>query len=298
MSFIVIEEHGSKAIKPLKVVEHRWFSIFMAAKVIKELWPYLVEFFTNISVKSKKAETLRHLFGDNNKQSILFFKINYLVNKLEPIQKIQKKFETNSALSHQIYHLFNCELTNILSESTFNNDLKVLLQSFSLSKQKALSEMASKFNAILTEKWKETSSRNLNEEVYGVDGILKKCLIFNPHTKESQRRQFDYYSNLFNLIEDKEIVRKEFNEYMLEDKPGINEITPIKFWLEAKQKYPNLSVAATTWLSLSCTSLDAERSFSRFRDVQTFKRSSLTPDNLKRYAILYFNGDIENSFDL
>jgi hypothetical protein len=55
-----------------------------------------------------------------------------------------------------------------------------------------------------------------------------------------------------------------------------------------------LAKIAKTFLSLNYSSLDAERSFSRYRDVLTVKRTNLK-ENLNKYVILYFNGGIERT---
>ncbi len=97
-----------------------------------------------------------------------------------------------------------------------------------------------------------------------MNGLFRKCLIFNPHLKGSQNEDFDYFDTSFR-ISNKDEVKKEFQEYLLENKPENPELSPIKFWVEAEDRYPYLSSLATTWFSLACNSLDAEGSFSKFR---------------------------------
>ena len=69
----VVQENGGEAIKPIKVVEHRWFSLLSAAKVIKTIWPYLVEFYTSEETKSKKSEAIRMIPIDKDNQSLIYF---------------------------------------------------------------------------------------------------------------------------------------------------------------------------------------------------------------------------------
>jgi hypothetical protein len=107
------------------------------------------------------------------------------------------------------------------------------------------------------------TTRSLNDQVHGVNVLLRKCLIFNPYLKGSQNQDFDYFVTSFR-INNRDEVKKEFEEYLLEDKPENSELSPIKFWVEAEHRYSYLSSLATTWLSLACSSLDAERSFSKF----------------------------------
>jgi hypothetical protein len=44
---------------------------------------------------------------------------------------------------------------------------------------------------------------------------------------------------------------------------------------------------------MACGSCDAERSFSKMRDINTVKRNRMNSNTLKIQMIMYFNGDIE-----
>ena len=112
----------------------------------------------------------------------------------------------------------------------------------------------------------------------------------------SLNQSFDNYIDLFDMVPHQSNLEQEFNEYIIEDVPQNPNLTAISYWFESQVKYPSLAKIAKTFLSLSCTSLDAERSFSKCRDVLTVKRTNLKKENLKKYVILYFNGDIEGNF--
>ncbi len=61
---------------------------------------------------------------------------------------------------------------------------------------------------------------------------------------------------------------------------------------------PILSQIAFNYLSLSCGSCDVERAFSKFRDIQTTKRNSLSDKSINMYSVLNYNKDIQNNFML
>ncbi len=58
----------------------------------------------------------------------------------------------------------------------------------------------------------------------------------------------------------------------------------------------SLAKITKTFLSLSRTSLDAERSFSRCINILTLNKTNLN-ENLNKYVILYFSGHIETIFE-
>ncbi len=65
-----------------------------------------------------------------------------------------------------------------------------------------------------------------------------------------------------------------------------------------QSRLPILSQIAFYYLSLSCGSCDVERAFSKFRDIQTTKRNSLSDKsiNINMYSVLNYNKDIQNNF--
>ena len=95
-----------------------------------------------------------------------------------------------------------------------------------------------------------------------------------------------------------ETTEKEFTEYPKMESPDNPDLNIINYWLDMQLCLPTLSRIALSYLSMSCDSLDVERSFSKMRDVQTIKRNKLSNTSLNMYSVLYFNGDIEGHFDL
>jgi hypothetical protein len=97
------------------------------------------------------------------------------------------------------------------------------------------------------------------------------------------------------IFNENEIIalEKEFEEYLLEEIPDNFEIDALNYWINSVHKYPKLSKFATSFLCLPCVSCDAERSFSKMRDINTAKRNRMNPNTLRMQMIMYFNGDIE-----
>ncbi len=227
----------------------------------------------------------------------MHFKLLFIVEMLTPIEAIQKQFELSGPLAHEYYYLFKIKLFSLMKDMKINEKLDAVLKSFSLSEQNVLKRDCKAFCEIPFNKWSETTARNLDKEVFGENGLLKKCLVFNPFMKSSLNQSFDNYVDIFDMVPHQSNLEQEFNEYIIEDTPQNPSLSAMNYWLESQVKYPSLAKIEKTFLSLSCTSLDAERSFSRCRDVLTLKRTNLKKENLRKYVILYFNGDIERIFD-
>jgi hypothetical protein len=283
-----------------RLQENRWYSIFNAAKIIVDLWPFLCELIDklpSLRLCTNKSEKISELIGDNFNRQKLFFLLTFIIETLTPLEKIQKQLETNLPYAHKMYHIINTELTAEFSNSCFDAKSSILLTSFKSSEQNELKLITKRFKETLYKKWIQTATSNLDSNVFGENGIFRKSMIFDPFLKKSQNQNFNYYHNLFRNICDDKRLETEFNQYMTEDLPQNDEIQPLEFWYSKRQLYPNLYKVVVTILSMAFSSIDAERSFSKFRDVLTFKRSSLSVEHLKMYCILYFNGDIEGHFD-
>ncbi len=75
--------------------------------------------------------------------------------------------------------------------------------------------------------------------------------------------------------------------------PDNFELDVMKFWLTLEHKFPKLSKIVITFLCIPCGSCDAERSFSKMRDLNIPKRNRMNSQTFKQQMLLYFNGDIE-----
>ena len=126
--------------------------------------------------------------------------------------------------------------------------------------------------------------------------IIQKIQVFDPFNKCLQNQDFEYYKELFLQVSEAEDIKSlenEFKEYLSDLIPDNSELEVLKYWSSVEHKYPKLSKIAITLLCIPCGSCDAERSFSKLRDLNTTKRNRMNSETLKMQMIMYFNGDIE-----
>jgi hypothetical protein len=118
--------------------------------------------------------------------------------------------------------------------------------------------------------------------------------------KNIESQNFEFYKPLFksyNSDQDWDELEIEFNQYLLTQSPNNANVKILEYWHSMRTTFPLLSANAKEILSISCGSLDAERPFSKFRNVQSNRRTSLKPEGLKMCSILHFNGDIQGVFN-
>ena len=64
-----------------------------------------------------------------------------------------------------------------------------------------------------------------------------------------------------------ESEEKLINKYLMDIIPDNTNIKILNYWIGCTRDYPLLSQIAISYLCMACGSIDAERSFSKLRDI-------------------------------
>jgi hypothetical protein len=222
---------------------------------------------------------------------------------MTPIHVIQKELEKGEPLIHKMYEICNVRVIQTAVgdiNTKISDKTKLLFNFISNIAAKDLKIDLREFCDTFLNKWNVTTFRNLNDEVFGEDGYFKKAIIFDPLMKNIESQSFEFFKPLlesFNSSQSWSELEIEFNRYLLTKSPVNANIKVLDYWHSMRTTFPLLSINAKEILSISCGSLDAERSFSKFRNVQSCKRTLLKPECLKMYSVMHFNGDIQGFFN-
>ena len=290
-----------KVHKPPAVVPTRWYSFYECAIAIKCLWRYLLLFVDlPASQASEKVKTLCELLGDTRNRQLLYAKLIFLLEVLNPIHQIQKEFESTKPLLHRMYHLVCVNLQSEISkyggEFSLGIETTTVLNMFTEHDTAVVKSDIFEFGKCLSDKWQDTTSRNVQGEV---KLLWKNAVVLDPFLKSGQSRNFENYCSMFSLVlTDDELpkIEKEFPLYLNEPTPDNLELEILEYWKGMQVLYPCLSLAALQLLSISTGSCDVERSFSLMRNIQQPNRASMHADTLCMEMVLHFNKDIESHF--
>jgi hypothetical protein len=292
--YSLLSENGRDNKKVKQVVDHRWFSYYLTINDIIDLWPYLCEFIdTHNSTKIDKIKNI--LINETNRIKI-FAIFKSIQSFLQPLYLSQKKCESNQPNSQTIYKLVNETIISYLNIEISTSHL----ESISLKVQKEVKNIVHAFQNAISKKWNETLNRNCDKSVFGKNGFLYKLIIFDPFLKSQMPKDFEFYSDFFShstQTQNLNDLKIEFNSYIISDIPDNNDIKVLEYWLSSVNIYPFLSSIAIEYLCIATNSLDAERSFSKLRDIQDSKRTRLSSETLSMEMIMYFNGDIEEKLN-
>ena len=69
-----------------------------------------------------------------------------------------------------------------------------------------------------------------------------------------------------------------------------------QFWISQKFRFAKLSSIAGKIIWFPVSSVDVERSFSRYKTMMTDKRTCMTEETTRQWVILMYNEDIEQRF--
>lgn len=71
----------------------------------------------------------------------------------------------------------------------------------------------------------------------------------------------------------------------------------VGYWRGMAGRLPRLSAVAKQYMYFPVSSVDTERSFSKYKNLVTNKRENLTDENTKQLVIVSFNGDVTGRWD-
>ena len=73
--------------------------------------------------------------------------------------------------------------------------------------------------------------------------------------------------------------------------PLLTDMELANYWRGLTARFLRVAEMAVFFIYLTVSSVDCERSFSKYKTLLTDRRKTLTELNTKRLAIMYFNGD-------
>ena len=286
--------------KPPAVVQTRWYSFYESAVKTKFLWRFLLLFIDSPSSKdSEKVNSLAELLGTTTNRQHLYTKLTFLLEVLKPIHQIQKQLESNEPFLHRMYHTvavnLQVEISKYGGAFTMGAETTALLNMLSERDGLAVKSDLLQFGKALSDKWQDTTQRNLQDDVVQ---LWYRAIVLDPFLKSAQSPNFEDYTDMFSLVvDDLSDIEKEFPKYLQEPIPSNLEVFILDYWKGLETLYPNLSPAVTELLSISTGSCDVECSFSMMKAVQQPNRSLMTENTLRMEMVLYFNKDLDHDFD-
>lgn len=198
-------------------------------------------------------------------------RIPYVVDAFEKLEDLRILLETNSQLAAE-----SCEeFFNVAPSITVETKAAIMHQF-----EEAFSLAAQKLDKYITE---------------GQPGIhfVKACRIFKPQNTVLLSRRKQDYSAIPGI---EQISDDEFAKYInvigpeaVQNSSDINPLDVLTFWKSVGDRLPGLQILAKMYLFSVTTSADAERSFSKYNQILSPQRLSLSEETIRMLEFLYWN---------
>lgn len=131
-------------------------------------------------------------------------------------------------------------------------------------------------------------------DVHPAKEIYKQVRVFDPRQAPAMEKRIESYMALKPLVNPPPDLSEEWTAYhhcvSKETLPTSKELHD--YWKGMSARFPKVAELAVPFIYFPVSSVDTERSFSKYKTLLTDKRESLTEENTKRLTIMYFNGDV------
>ena len=121
--------------------------------------------------------------------------------------------------------------------------------------------------------------------------ILSLCLIWDSPNYNQQNIKMARVTCGFHHSQPSSVCarRRQMYQDIVARETIPDDIATFTFWRSLQDRLPVLSALAKTYIALPVTSVDVERSFSKYGSALSPLRCSLAPASLKSYCSVFYN---------
>ena len=129
--------------------------------------------------------------------------------------------------------------------------------------------------------------------------VYRLTRAFDPRQAPAMEKQIEVYSTLKPKANPSAELSEQWMAYQqcVSRDPLPTDMELANYWRGLSARFPRVAEMAVPFIYFPVSSVDCERSFSKYKTLLTDKRETLTELNTKRLAIMYFNGDVTNRWE-
>lgn len=259
---------AEKAVMPPTPVITRWNSWFEAVLYHAEYLEHYVSFVASEIAHSGatiQLNKLSALLQNTDRLNELRAELEFVTVHCQPIMKTLTSFEAKSFMAVDVYNKVS-DLLSYLKSSVF----PLATSNCENAKQNAAAKLELYFHGTRQP---------------AID-LFKSVRIFDPRQLPLLSKTFaDHAQSVPTMM----AATDEWQTYL---DIASREIIPddiTAFWRALEERLPRLAALAKVYIALPISSVDVERSFSKYGSVLSPLRQSLTQENLRAYSAVFFN---------
>ncbi|KAI7804100.1 hypothetical protein IRJ41_023986 [Triplophysa rosa] len=278
-------------------VNTRWNSWFEAVKYHAEHVHIYKEFLLAENLSSQAVTNILNLVETEEKVQDLTVKMSFVsegCSKLITALSILEGTHRPTAVS--AYNVME-ELGSYLANGTaktcgFGPKTDALLRQMSINERReVLDHLHDAFHLAFTKFSKHWDTHSAKE-------IYKLVRVFDPRQAAAMEKQIEAYAQLKPLANPSAELTEEWIAYQYcVSREAISPSVELgDYWKGMSERFPRIAEIAVPYIYFPMSSINSERSFSKYKTLLTDKREALTELNTKRLAIMYFNGDVSDKW--
>lgn len=290
--FLTIKEAVRPKVAP-EPVSTRWNSWFESVQYHNEHVHLYKEFFAAEKSSAQAVKNILELMDTDVKQEALQLKLTFISEACGRLVTALRVLEgTHTPVAVSAYNIME-DLGSYLVNGTakthgFGTKTDELLSQMRMSnKRDVLDHLHDGFHTAF-----EKFSKHW--DVHPARQIYQLVRVFDPRQAPAMERQIEAYGTLWGFKSPSPELSEEWATYhhCVRNESLSASLNPADYWKGTSQRFPCIGNIAMSYIYFPVSSVDCERSFSKYKTLLTDKRESLTELNTKCLVIMYFNADV------
>ena len=130
-------------------------------------------------------------------------------------------------------------------------------------------------------------------DIHPAREVYRLVSVFDPRQAPAMEKSIEAYNTLKPMANPSPELSEQWIafQHCVSREPLPADMELAAYWRGLSSRFPRVAEVAVPYIYFPVSSVDCERSFSKYKTLLTDKREALTELNTKRLTILYFNGD-------
>lgn len=288
VGFLVMKERVQAKVPP-EAGNTRWNSWFEAVKYHAEHLQLYKEFFLAENSSAQAVTNILNLLETDENLQALKVKLTFISESCSKLVTSLTVLEgTHRPTAVSAYNIME-DLGSYLVNGTaktcgFGANTDELLRQMGMrQRREVLDHLHDAFHLAFTKFSKHW-------DIHPAKEVYRLVRVFDPR----QAPAIEGYTQLKPLANPSAELSEEWTAYQhcVSTEAFSPSVELADYWKGLSGRFPRVAEVAAPYIYFPVSSVDSERSFSKYKTLLTDKREALTELNTKRLTIMYFNGDV------
>lgn len=292
VNFLIMKENIKSNVPP-EAVSSRWNTWFEAVKYHAEHVHLYREFLLAEKSSSQAVTNILSLLETEEKVQALILQLTFIsegcTKLMTALTVLEGTHQPTAVSAHNVMEDLGSYLVNGTAKTCgFGTKTDELLDKMSMAeKRRALDNLHDAFHLAFTKFSKHWDTHPAKE-------VYRLIRVFDPRQAPAMEKNIQPYTQLKTLANPSAELYEQWTAYQrfVSREPLVSSLGLDEYWRGLSVRFSKVAEVAFPYIYFPVSSVDCERSFSKYKTLLTDKRESLTEMNTKRLTIMYFNGDV------